>query len=257
MSRCALDCWLSGRIDTGSWQLGPAATTPMYNLSFIFDECGFGWVPPEIDRSLLYNVSYEPGSGAIKLYVLDDSGTFLHKVDQSGTIVRQHAGLAVGADGTRIERFLGLAFNFNDVLIDTIEGDSYYLLLEKSSPSEYIKFLTLLCDASGITRAQFVDAVNRINQRPVGNIFECCKQLAVSGVRVNVAGRGNKIYSRPFRVGNGFEMDADTTRFLMRLYDCDTTGLSWPLEQLWVATDLPSTRVVVGTQRPGLLQRRD
>jgi len=39
----------------------------MYNLAFIFDEYGFGWVPPEIDRNPLYNVSYEPGSGAIKL----------------------------------------------------------------------------------------------------------------------------------------------------------------------------------------------
>jgi len=151
----------------------------MYNLAFIFDECGFGWVPPEIDRSLLYNVSYEQGSGAIKLYVLDQSGAFLHKIDPSGTIVRQHAALSVGADGARLERCLGSAFNFDEILIDTVEGDSSYLLIEKASPSEYIKFLTLFVEASGITRAQFVDAVNRINQRPVANIFECCKQLAL------------------------------------------------------------------------------
>jgi hypothetical protein len=229
----------------------------MYNLAFIFDECGFGWVPPEIDRSLLYNVSYEPGSGAIKLYVLDESGAFLHKIEPSGTIVRQHAALAVGADGASLERYLGSAFDFDEIQIDTVEGDSYYLLIEKASPSEYIKFLTLFVEASGITRAQFVDAVNRINQRPVGNIFECCKQLAVSGARVDVSGRGNKIYSRPFRVGNGFELDADTIHFFTRLYGCDTAGLSGPLEHAWVATDLASTRVVVGTQRPGLLHRRD
>jgi len=229
----------------------------MYNLAFIFEECGFGWVPSEIDRSLLYNVSYEPGSAEIKLYVLDKSRRFLHKIDRSGTIVRQHAALAAGADGTRLERFLGSAFNFDDVLIDTIEGDSYYLLLEKSSPSEYIKFLTMFVEACQITRVQFVDAVNRINQRPVGNIFECCMQRAVSGARVDLAGGGGKIYSRPFRIGNGFEPDAGTWEFLMRLYGCDRAGLAEPLQHLWVATDLQSPRVVVVTQRAGMLQARD
>jgi hypothetical protein len=229
----------------------------MYNLSFIFDECGFGWVPPEIDRSLLYNVSYEPANGAIKLYVLDESRAFLHKIDRSGTIVRQHAALATAADGTRLERFLGSAFNFDDILIDTVEGDNYYLLLEKSSPSEYIKFLTLFVEACGITRGQFVDAVNRINQRPVGNIFECCMQRAVLGARVDLKGGGGKIYSRPFRSGNGFEPDAGTWEFLRRLFDCDMAGLAEPLDQLWVATDLQSPRVVVVTQRAGMLQTRD
>lgn len=229
----------------------------MYNLPFIFDESGFAWVPPEIDRNLLYNVSYEPASGAIKLYVLDESRSFLHKIDPSGRIVRQYAAAAVQTDRDRIERFLGGTFDFGDVLIDTVEGDSSYLLLEKTSPSEYIKFLTLFVEACGITRGQFVDAVNRINQRPVGNIHECCLRRAVSGVRVDVKGGGGKIYSRPFRMGNGFEPDAGTWRFLMRLHDCDMAGLAKPLEQLWVATDLRQPRVVVGTQREGLLRARD
>jgi len=236
---------------------GRQRPTPMYDLPFIFDECGFGWVPPEIDRTLLYNVSYEPASGEIKLYVLDESRMFLHKIDRSGTIVRQHSVTAVGADEARLERFLGSAFAFNDVLIDTVEGDSYYLLLEKTSPSEYIKFLTLFVEACGITRGQFVDAVNRINRRPVGNVHECCLQRAVSGARVDVTGGGGKIYSRPFRMGNGFDPDAGTWQFLMRLYDCDMAGLAQPLEQLWVATDLRQPRVVVGTQREGLLRARD
>jgi len=229
----------------------------MYNLPFIFDECGFGWLPPEIDRSLLYNVSYEPGSAEIKLYVLDASRTFLHKIDRAGTIVRQHAALDVGADGARLERFLGSALNFDDILIDTVEGDSYYLLLEKSSPSEYIKFLTLFVEACRITREQFVDAVNRINQRPIGNIFECCMQRAVSGARVDLGGGGGKIYSRPFRIGNGFEPDPGTWEFLMRLYGCDRAGLAEPLQHLWVATDLHSHRLVVVTQQAGMLQSRD
>jgi hypothetical protein len=81
-------------------------------------------------------------------------------------------------------------------------------------------------------------------------------QRAVSGARVDLEG-GGKIYSRPFRIGNGFEPDAGTWRFLMRLYDCDRAGLAKPLQQLWVATDLQSPRVVVGTQRAGMLRARD
>ena len=229
----------------------------MYNLPFIFDECGFGWVPPEINRELLYNVSYEPASGEIKLYVLDESRSFLHKISPSGRIIRQYEAAAAGVNGTPIERSLGATFDWGDLLIDTVEGDSYYLLLEKTSPSEYVKFLTLFVEACGITRRQFVDAVNRINQRPIGNIHECCLWRTVSGVRVDVAGGGGKIYSRPFRMGNGFEPDAGTWQFLMRLYDCDMAGLADPLQHFWVATDLRSPRVVVGTQREGMLWARD
>lgn len=65
--------------------------------------------------------------------MLDQSGEFLHKIDRSGTIVRQHAALAVGADGARLEQLLGSTFNFDEILIDTVEGDSSYLLIEKAS----------------------------------------------------------------------------------------------------------------------------
>lgn len=229
----------------------------MYNLPFIFEECGFGWVPPWIDRELLYNVSYEPASGEIKLYVLDESRSFLHKISRSGTIIRQYEAGAAGVDGTHLERFLGATFDWRDLWIDTVEGDSHYLLIEKTQPSEYIRFLTLFVEACRISRGQFVDAVNRINRRPVGNIFDCCMQRAVSGARVDVGGGGGKIYSRPFRTQNGFEADASTWQFLMRLHDCDMAGLAKPLQHLWVATDLHSPRVVVVTQQEGMLAARD
>ena len=58
-------------------------------------------------------------------------------------------------------------------------------------------------------------------------------------------------------MGNGFEPDAGTWQFLMRLYDCDMAGLADPLQHFWVATDLQSPRVVVGTQREGMLRARD
>ena len=59
----------------------------MYDVSFIFDECGFGELPAEIDRDRLYNVSYELGSGEIKLYVLDQSERFLYKISRSAITV--------------------------------------------------------------------------------------------------------------------------------------------------------------------------
>lgn len=225
----------------------------MYDLPFIFDACGFGWVPPEIRHDLLYNVSYEPGVGTIKLYVLDESRRFLHKISQDGRIVRQYEARAAGADTARLERFLGASFDFNDLLIDTVEDDSFYLLIESTTPSQYIHFLTHLCEACRITRRQFVDAVNRINARPVENIHECCMQRAVSGVRVDLAGRRGKIYARPFLTGSGFDLGADTLAFLQRLFGTDAAGLREPLQHVWVASDLPSARVVVVTQRPGLL----
>lgn len=225
----------------------------MYNLSFIFEECGFGWVPAELNRELLYNVSYDLGSGEIKLYILDESRAFLSKVSQGGKITRQFEARAVAADGERLAQFLGSEFDFEDLLLDTVEGDDFYLLIEQTSPSEYIKFFTLLCHKYGVTGVQFAEAVNRINQKPVINLFETCMQRAVSGVRVGLAENECKLYSRPFRTGNGFVLPENAKYFLKRLYHCDEAGLSDPLEQLWVATDLRRGRVVIVTQDDALL----
>ena len=62
----------------------------MYDLRFIFDECGFGDVPDYIDRSRLFNVSLDLTSGYLKLYVLDASERFVHKVTPDG-ITRQYS----------------------------------------------------------------------------------------------------------------------------------------------------------------------
>ena len=225
----------------------------MYNLRFIFEECGFGWVPAEVRRELLYNVSFDLGHGQIKLYVLDESRRFLSKISADGKITRQYEARAAQADGEKLSRFLGATFDFQDLLLDTIEGDDFYLLIEQASASEYIHFLTHLCHKYGVKGAQFVEAVNRINQKKVGNVFECCLSRAVSGVRVGISDGGCKIYARPFRTGNGFELGVKAREFLMRLYDCDEAGLELPLQQLWVATDLLGERVVIVTQEDDLL----
>ena len=61
----------------------------VYSKAFLFEECGFDWVPDDIDRALLFNLSYDLGSGEVKLYILDESRRFLHKVSRGG-ITWQH-----------------------------------------------------------------------------------------------------------------------------------------------------------------------
>src|ERR1044071_7383447 len=225
----------------------------MYDLRFIFEECGFGWTPPHIKRELLYNVSYDLGNGQIKLYVLDESRKFLHKISGDGTIAQQHEARARGADSKNLADFLGASFDFEDLQLDTVEGDVYYLLIEAASPSEYSKFLNYLCIKLGLSKSQFLAAVRRINNAPVENMFECLLKRAVSGVRVGLSGRNCKIYSRPFKTGNGFDLNETTRGFLRRLYGCDDLGLTKPLERLWVSADLFSDRTVIVTQEDDLL----
>jgi hypothetical protein len=225
----------------------------MYDLRFIFDACGFGWVPAEVERELLYNVSFEPASGEVKLYVLDRGREFLHKISSDKTIVKQHRAQPRGADAKRLENFLGTQFDFNDVLLDTVEGEVCYLLIENSSPSEYNRLLNYLCLKYQISKSDLLAVVNRINKRPAGSMFECCANRAVSGVRVGMTGMNCKLYSRPFLTGNGFDLSENALTFLQKLYACQRAALAEPLKRLWVAGDLFSHRVVIVTQEDSLL----
>lgn len=225
----------------------------MYDLRFIFDVCGFGWVPAEVERELLYNVSFEPASAEMKLYVLDRGREFLHKIFSDKTIVKQHRAQPKGADTEKLAAFLGASFDFEDVVLDTVEGDTCYLLIENSSPSEYNRLLNYLCLKYQISKGDFLQVVNRINRRPTKSMFECCVNRAVSGVRLGLSGKSCKLYSRPFLTGNGFELSESSWAFLQKLYACERKALAEPLKRLWVAGDLFSQRVVIVTQEDSLL----
>jgi hypothetical protein len=222
----------------------------MYDKDFIFKECGFDWLPPEVNRDLLFNVSYELGSGEVKLYILDEGRRFLHKVSRGG-VTRQCVG--TGADPAPLAKFLGTDFDFAQLVIDTVEGDVYYLYIEEASPPQYVKLLDCVCLRCRVPHDRFVQAVNRINRRPIDSFLQCCANRAVSGIKVPLTAGQPRIYSRPFLTGNGYDLPAPAAAFLARLYACPAADLASRLTHLWVSAELLTGRMVLTTQYDELI----
>jgi hypothetical protein len=219
----------------------------MYNKDFIFKECGFDWIPEYLNKDNLFNVSYDINTEVIKLYILDESKSFLYKVSREG-ITKQYEALKYKADPSRLSEFLGSQFDYRKIIIDTVEDDVYYLYLEEAPPADYISFLDAVCRKYGIERIRFIECVNRINKRRTENFYECFQNKAVSGVKVPLLANNCKIYSRPFKLGNSYDLGAKAVQFLTRLYHCDESSLEAHTRYLWVSSELFSERVVLTTQ---------
>lgn len=219
----------------------------VYDLNFVRRECGVDGLPDFIDLNRLFNVSFEPANGTVKLYVLDETGSFLYKIGLS-SITRQYDATTVEVNLELLQKHLGFYFNSNDIIIDTVEGHNYYLYIEDSSPRQYIELLKALCRRAGIPESRLIEVVNRINGRPVENLFECMVRRAVSGVRIPLDDGQIKLYARPFLLGGGFPLDPRATRFLARLHGCREDALTPHLRYLWVSSELLTDRLVLTTQ---------
>lgn len=243
------------------WKDAPSAGLPQssshpspFNAEFIFRECGFDWVPHYIDRDLLFNVSYDLQTGEMKLYVLARSRDFIYKIS-ANAISKQYDAVMHGADPSRLSEFLGTDFDFQDLLLDTVEDDVYYVFVEESSAPQCLRFFRALCEKFGVTEGALVSAITRINRRSIDSLDECCARKAVSLIKVPFTGAGCKVYSRPLLMGNGYDLSAEAVAFLTRLYDCRQEALAVHLRHLWVSSELTSERIVISTQHHDLVHR--
>lgn len=226
----------------------------MYDLRFVFDECGFGDVPDYIDRSRLFNVSFDLTSGDIKLYVLDASERFLHKVTRDG-ITRQYSGddPEHGGDHGRLERHLKCKLLDREIVIDAVEDDTYYVYLDDAGLEQSRIFTSALCRVHGFADAELLAAINAVCANSFATIDAALAEHAVSLVKVPLAGGEVKIYARPFLHGGRFALDRNATRFLCRLFACTEAELEPRLKHLWVTKEIGSDAVAIVTQRHELL----
>ena len=226
----------------------------MYDLRFIFDECGFGDVPDYIDRSRLFNVSFDLTSGYVKLYVLDASERFAHKITRDG-ITRQYSGddPEHGGDHGRLERHLGCKLAAREIVIDAVEDETYYVYLDDAGVEQSLLFLTALCRRHGLTESALLQAIDAVCDRSFSNIAAALTEHAVSLVKVPLAGSGVKVYARPFLRGWRFPLDQKATGFLCRLLACEESELEPRLKHLWVTQEVGSGSIAIVTQLHELL----
>ena len=223
-----------------------------YNRDFIFRECGFDWLPPSIDRELLFNASYDLGTGEVKLYFLDSKRTTIFKVS-GRNITRQYDAVSFRAPPARLSAFLEADFDYSDLLLDTVEEDVYYLLVENTSAKQYVKFFDALCRKFSCAEERLLQAVNRINLRRAKTIYECYAWKAISLVKVPFAGGECKVYARPFLTGNSYELSRPAIEFLTRFHGCAEAELPPRIRYLWVSSELGTDRIVITTQHHALV----
>ncbi|MFM8332171.1 MAG: hypothetical protein ACKN9T_10820 [Candidatus Methylumidiphilus sp.] len=224
----------------------------MYDLDYIFTDCGFTWVPEYIDRHRLFNVSYELGTGEITLYVLGGNNTFLYKISRKG-IFKQYDALAYGADPARLDSFLGAQFDCRQIVIDTFTDNIYYVYLEDATEAQYLGFIERFRSRYGISESQFLATVNTINKTPASNLRDCFAQKSVAMVKVPFASKHCKLYAKPFKSGSGYELSGPAADFLARLHVGGKVGLAANLRHLWVSAEVFSGRVVVTAQHHALV----
>jgi hypothetical protein len=233
---------------------GTTAEGATYDAKFIFEECGFDWIPPWIDRKLLFNASYDLATGEIKLYFLNAEKSTIFKVSGK-TITKQYDAVRFDAPSARLSEFLGAAFDYSDLLLDTVEDDIYYVLMEDTSRPQYLKFLRALCAKFGVSEDRLIEVVNKINKHQVTSLRECYIRKAVSGVKVPFAGTNCKLYARPFLTGNSYELSRNALDFLTHFHGCSENELRPRIRYLWVASELLSDRVVITTQHHELVHQ--
>ena len=226
----------------------------MYDLSFIFDECGFGELPSEIDRNRLFNVSYELGSGDIKLYVLDQSERFLYKIARE-VIGRQYAGddPEEGGDFNRLCQHLDCPFNPREIVIDAVEEGVYYVYLDDAGVAQTMLLLHAVAERYGVSPVSILTTVNEISGQHYDDLESAAADKVISLVKIPFDERHAKIYARPFLRGKGVTLDAATRAFLARLYACEDAQLDALLGRLWVAKELGTDRMLVVAQHHSLL----
>ena len=226
----------------------------MYDVTFIFDECGFGDLPAEIDRNRLFNVSYELGSGDIKLYVLDQSERFLYKISRTA-IGRQYAGddPTQSIDFNKLCKHLDCRFEPREVVIDAVEEGVYYVYLDDAGVEQTMLLLNAVADRYRVSRELLLATVNEISGTNYADLEAAAVDRVISLVKIPFDERPPKLYARPFLRGPGVPLDTPTRTFLARLYACERGDLDALLGRLWVAKELGTDRMLVVTQNHALL----
>lgn len=226
----------------------------MYDLRFVFDECGFADTPAHIDRSRLFNVSLDLENGELKLYVLDASERFLYKLSRHA-ITRQYSGddPEHGGDHARLERHLACELSEREIVIDAVEGDTYYVYLDDAGLTQSRQFMHALCRAHAVDERAVVASLEAVCGRTFATLDAALAEHAVSLVKVPLAAGKVKVYSRPFLRGWPFVLDERATQFLCRLFSCAEAALEPRIEHLWIAQEVGSDALTIVTQHHRLL----
>jgi len=166
---------------------------------------------------------------------------------------------AFDRDHARLERHLGAKLLEREIVIDAVEGETYYVYLDDAGLDESRRFLSALCRVHGLDENAVLASINAVCAQSFATIEAALAEHAVSLVKVPLAGGEVKLYARPFLRGWRFPLDQQATRFLCRLHACaesdlkQATELARRMVGLWGMSEaLGPVSYGVGEQQPFL-----
>ena len=218
-----------------------------YNIPFIKNSINCN-LPHYINWDLLFNVAYCLNTEQVKLYFVADEKSFLYKCTTDGEISKQYDVLKVKVDIERLDRFLSYRLNYDDLILDTVEDDIYYVYCEESGFEQTIRMIEILAEKFSISAEDLFKAVSLINGKKIDRyhqIFDC---MAVSMVKIPVQNDNFKIYARPYKTGNDFPLDGKLQEFLRNVYGCEKSELMDHIKNMWVSYNFSTGQVTVSTQ---------
>ncbi|MDY0016659.1 MAG: hypothetical protein AB7V07_02175 [Candidatus Delongbacteria bacterium] len=225
-----------------------------YNLDYVREIFGRD-IPKYINLDFLFNIALCLGNDEIKLYIISEEKYFLYKCSQDGNIVKQYDASKIKVDEKKLEEFLNYSPNFEDIIIDTVEENVFYVYCEESSYEQIIRLIERLLKIYKVDLEHFFKTVTYLNETEINCFSDLFDRRAVSMIKISLNNKNLKIYSRPFRNGNNFIIPDAAKNILKKLYSCDGDEFLSKIENLWVSYDFNNNRTTISTQNDQLKER--
>ncbi len=223
-----------------------------YNIDYAMEMANVKDI--DVPRDNLFNVQFEPRTGKVKLYFMNEKKTVLHKYFDD---VVEYQRQGNPTDFYNVQKFLGIEVEKRGVYVDAVEDDNIYISLDKAEIISSMRVCKAVCSKFYLTESMLLRTVNNINRGQWTSLEWAIKDRAIYGIKIPMdlrSGKEVKIYSIPFFRNNGYVFDQPTLDFIDKLFNGEYEKHKEHIhEQVYVAEEPETGRHVLFFQRNQVL----
>ena len=133
----------------------------------------------DVPRDNLFNVQFEPRTGKVKLYFMNEKKTVLHKYFDD---VVEYQRQGNPTDFYNVQKFLGIEVEKRGVYVDAAEDDNIYISLDKAEIISSMRVCKAVCSKFYLTESMLLRTVNNINRGQWTSLEWAIKDRAIYGL---------------------------------------------------------------------------